>query len=408
MNKKKKKKKKWFNKLILIGLVSYFIYNFLMNIVNSSISTSKIEYGNVKNYIKMDVLLFRNEHIIEVPYAADVMYLAKDGQRISKDENIAFVANPQEGERAVEQIQRIEQRVSDIRFNANYTANLTPDQIENQIFITKADIKYNFLQKNYENVNMLKNQLINLLQAKSSYDKGIDLGNSVSALLKNKAILEHKINMVKSDTSGFFSSFTDGLEKSFLVENMQSITPLKLDELIKKSKKIEKTHVKTKLGKIIEDHYWYFALKVDNSEAKFFDENKILNVELSESNIKVKAWPISKNQGKEQTVIILKSNDSNTSFCNSRIENLKVIYKNLYGIKIPKKSVINKDGKKGVLQISETGVTKFKPLEAILGESKDFYVLDYRRIQEEKLKTVKLYDEVVTNTKGIHEGQKIR
>ena len=95
-----------------------------------------------------------------------------------------------------------------------------------------------------------------------------------------------------------------------------------------------------------------------------------------------------------------------------RIVDVELVKSRHEGLKVPIKSISEKDGIKGVYIKDISGIIKFRPIE-ILGKNEEYAIISSGdknnniniKGSDEVVKTVKLFDEILLNNGKIKEGQ---
>lgn len=110
--------------------------------------------------------------------------------------------------------------------------------------------------------------------------------------------------------------------------------------------------------------------------------------------------------------IICDMDDGINILMNKRFVNIKLIDQKSKSYKIPKSSIIEKNGAQGVYIKKDTGITKFVAVKVLKSDDKFLYVstgIDgYIDVNNRKLKTLRLYDNIITNPKFTKEGELLK
>ena len=110
--------------------------------------------------------------------------------------------------------------------------------------------------------------------------------------------------------------------------------------------------------------------------------------------------------------IICDMDDGINILMNKRFVNIKLIDQKSKSYKIPKSSIIEKNGTQGVYIKKDTGITKFVAVKVLKSDDKFLYVstgIDgYIDVNNRKLKTLRLYDNIITNPKFTKEGELLK
>ena len=95
----------------------------------------------------------------------------------------------------------------------------------------------------------------------------------------------------------------------------------------------------------------------------------------------------------------------------NRFYNAKLINYETKAFKIPQKSIINKEGTKGVYIKSPSGIVEFRPVKVLSNKDKkvlvDSGIDGILKIKGKDQKTVESFDEIIKNPKRVKEGELI-
>lgn len=206
---------------------------------------------------------------------------------------------------------------------------------------------------------------------------------------------------VKTEQSGIFSSYTDGLENAFDYDGISSIDVATLDRYFEQAQNAEKTDC---LGKLITDYEWYFCCKVSANQIRDIKNGDILNVALKDSDEVIECQVVSGAEvdlGVSESVLVLKSSRMDASIASMRIEDIEIRYNEYTGFKLPSQAIhIDKDGNKVVYALIANKVSARKG--EIIYSTKDFVVFEYDPLNSE---SIRLYDQIITQGKDLHDGK---
>ncbi|MDU5020955.1 MAG: HlyD family efflux transporter periplasmic adaptor subunit, partial [Clostridiales bacterium] len=348
-------------------------------------------------------LIIRDEYVINSNFDGKVEYYLKDGDRVKKKEDIACVYSNEISDDDLKSLKNIKNDISSIENGDTAFIKKDIGNINKEISLLSQKLQIELLNENIdvygqiEKINKLiddKNLLINSdLNDKSLKNKQVQEKEVTNLIDKNTEVF-------KSKNSGVVSYQFDGNEEKF---NFDNINQIKIKDIegtknnykdISKEKKLDKGEP---IARIINNLKQFVAISCNEEEIKKFKigQKIILSSDIEKINSKV--YDIYK-EGK-QYIVILEISEQNVEIYDTRIKEFDIIYKSIEGLKVPKKAVVNSDGKKGVYVVSETGDAKFVELKGTLYESEEYIVIDHYKNDINGVNTIKIYDEIILNPK---------
>ena len=224
--------------------------------------------------------------------------------------------------------------------------------------------------------------------------------------------LEQKLNAINLESckptgyvstkeSGIFSSYSDGCETAFDYKNIDKLDVNTLDKYIAQAKKAKKTD---SLGKLITDYEWYFACKVSADEVKGIENGDILNVAFKDSDKVIECEVVSGatlDLGVKEAVLILRSSEMDSELASMRLENIEIRFNEYTGFKVPSSAIhINDKGEKTVYALVANQVES--RTGKVIYSTKDYVVFEYTPEDEN---SIRLYDQIITQGKDLHDGK---
>lgn len=392
-----------YNRIILLFIFIYIVSNVVILLGKTTTKTLTLKNEMVEESFNKKGLIIRDEYVINSNFDGKVEYYLKDGDRVKKKEDIACVYSNEISDDDLKSLKNIKNDISSIE-NGD-TAFIKKDirNINKEISLLSQKLQIELLNENIdvygqiEKINKLiddKNLLINSdLNDKSLKNKQVQEKEVTNLIDKNTEVF-------KSKNSGVVSYQFDGNEEKF---NFDNINQIKIKDIegtknnykdISKEKKLDKGEP---IARIINNLKQFVAISCNEEEIKKFKigQKIILSSDIEKINSKV--YDIYK-EGK-QYIVILEISEQNVEIYDTRIKEFDIIYKSIEGLKVPKKAVVNSDGKKGVYVVSETGDAKFVELKGTLYESEEYIVIDHYKNDINGVNTIKIYDEIILNPK---------
>lgn len=392
-----------YNRIILLFIFIYIVSNVVILLGKTTTKTLTLKNEMVEESFNKKGLIIRDEYVINSNFDGKVEYYLKDGDRVKKKEDIACVYSNEISDDDLKSLKNIKNDISSIENGDTAFIKKDIGNINKEISLISQKLQIELLNENIdvyghiEKINKLiddKNLLINSdLNDKSLKNKQVQEKEVTNLIDKNTEVF-------KSKNSGVVSYQLDGNEEKF---NFDNINQIKIKDIegtknnykdISKEKKLDKGEP---IARIINNLKQFVAISCNEEEIKKFKigQKIILSSDIEKINSKV--YDIYK-EGK-QYIVILEISEQNVEIYDTRIKEFDIIYKSIEGLKVPKKAVVNSDGKKGVYVVSETGDAKFVELKGTLYESEEYIVIDHYKNDINGVNTIKIYDEIILNPK---------
>lgn len=392
-----------YNRIILLFIFIYIVSNVVILLGKTTTKTLTLKNEMVEESFNKKGLIIRDEYVINSNFDGKVEYYLKDGDRVKKKEDIACVYSNEISDDDLKNLKNIKNDISSIENGDTAFIKKDIGNINKEISLLSQKLQIELLNENIdvygqiEKINKLiddKNLLINSdLNDKSLKNKQVQEKEVTNLIDKNTEVF-------KSKNSGVVSYQFDGNEEKF---NFDNINQIKIKDIegtknnykdISKEKKLDKGEP---IARIINNLKQFVAISCNEEEIKKFKigQKIILSSDIEKINSKV--YDIYK-EGK-QYIVILEISEQNVEIYDTRIKEFDIIYKSIEGLKVPKKAVVNSDGKKGVYVVSETGDAKFVELKGTLYESEEYIVIDHYKNDMNGVNTIKIYDEIILNPK---------
>ncbi|WP_270504965.1 HlyD family efflux transporter periplasmic adaptor subunit [Paraclostridium sordellii] len=392
-----------YNRIILLFIFIYIVSNVVILLGKTTTKTLTLKNEMVEESFNKKGLIIRDEYVINSNFDGKVEYYLKDGDRVKKKEDIACVYSNNISDDDLKNLKNIKNDISSIENGDTAFIKKDIGNINKEISLLSQKLQIELLNENIdvygqiEKINKLiddKNLLINSdLNDKSLKNKQVQEKEVTNLIDKNTEVF-------KSKNSGVVSYQFDGNEEKFNFDNINQIKIKDIDGTKNNYKDISKENKLDKgepIARIINNLKQFVAISCNEAEIKKIKigQKIILSSDIEKINSKV--YDIYK-EGK-QYIVILEISEQNVEIYDTRIKEFDIIYKSIEGLKVPKKAVVNTDGKKGVYIVSETGDAKFVELKGTLYESEEYIVIDHYKNDINGVNTIKIYDEIILNPK---------
>ena len=353
--------------IILLIIITRFIYVYFF----VKVKTECAKITKFSEFIDAKALIIRDEEVLQ-NNSKFLKIICPDNSKVAKNQVIA---------------------------KSYESENLL--NLDNKINLEKLEIlKIEDINTKINNIirNMIHNKIYdyNILTFARMHEKVLNSKKDLEIIQDN---LSNNVNFneIKSESSGFFSNFTDGFEDSLNL----NITDDEIKNLNFKSySKINNNN--NNFGKIIKSDNCMILCYLDSKNNLIANKKKFkikfeLNSEEFECDF-VKLLEI----GNNKKIAVFYTN-VNSFFANCRLENVKIKTKSDEGIKINKKILHTQNGKTGVF-ILDRRTIKFRLVD-VSYESVKFAICHVKDSDSDYLKE---NDLIITRGYNLYDGKILR
>ena len=199
--------------------------------------------------------------------------------------------------------------------------------------------------------------------------------------------------------AGYASYYVDGAEAKLTVENLDKIRKKDFETLSGEKMSDTASGVIAEgepIFKIATNSKWYLVYYLDNKDAKKYYEGKNLNVKMDEKDVPMKVEAIKK--GKNLSKITLSCKYYFKNFLKMRDLDTSVTFASSEGLIIKNSSIVEKNGKQGVIIKNKLGKHLFCPISILADNGEECVVYADLYVDEKGnfVETISTYDEVLT------------
>lgn len=205
---------------------------------------------------------------------------------------------------------------------------------------------------------------------------------------------------ITADSSGVFSSYTDGLEGAF---EYDSVSKLDVDTLNSWIEQAESAQAAGGIGKLITSFDWYFCAVVNAADISELENGDSVDIAVSGTDSVYDCKIISGAEpelGAEQTVLVLSCDDINSDTASMRLADIEIRVASHTGIRMPSAAVHVNSGERGVYALVAS-VVEWRSAEVLYTDG-DYVILSYDADSDGG---IKLYDQIIIQGKDLHDGK---
>ena len=396
-----KKLKFNYNKLILIFICIYVLFNIFNIMIKQNTDTLILKNQVVKESFKKRGLIIRDEYLLESNINGKLKYCIKEGDKIKKGDEVAYIYTDNIDEKTLNTLKQLKQDISNIKLGNTNIVKSDIKSINENIEKISSNIQYYLINRNinidsdFKEISKLindKNKIISSsLNSKSLKDKESELN-------KTSNLISDNLQLFKANNSGVISYKFDNNEKNFNLENIKNIKKEDIESVkeeyvdINRCEKVKKGQP---IARVINNLKQYVAISCNEKEIKKLNVGQAIILSSDIEKINANVYDIYKDGN--NYIVIFEIREQNVEIYDTRVREFDIIYKSIEGLKVPKDAFVKVDGKKGVYVISETGEEKFVELRGTFYESEKYIVIDYYKNHINGIKSINIYDEVILN-----------
>ncbi|MCF6462720.1 HlyD family efflux transporter periplasmic adaptor subunit [Clostridium sp. Cult1] len=421
--RKLKRRRKKRRKLLFISLIFIFLlFRSVPSLFATAFKTSLPEEHVIEEKIETDAIIVRKESLYKADGEGKVEVYGNQGERVAVGRKIARITLLDDTSTLRQELEEIENKIDVLTKTEKDVESVKNDEVklEENINIIINDIQRSISQGDYEQAEVLKDKLT-LYDEKQRDISGDNtlINQSLDSLKKKKDKVASQIsnNVIEyySKESGILSFIIDGYEELYSANSIDEYEYSDFKEISNKQKIISNNdNIKADdpIFKIMDNFEWYMIIKIDNlRDISSYEEGDTITLtgEKIEGELIGHIKRISKDKGKG--LIVASFNTDFVKFLDKRHLDVNIIKYKRDGYKIPSKSVVDRDGIKGVYIKEISGIVRFRPIEIIKEDDEFTYISKGDQNyniniggSDKPVRTVRKFDEILLNTISVKEG----
>jgi putative membrane fusion protein len=422
--KRNRQRKKRFRITVISFILLYLILRSVPTLLANNAKTTLPEMGTLIDKFDAQGFVIKKETIVKATSNGELELLPKEGTRVSAGAEIANINILNEHSSLKQELEQINNSIIALEKSESDAEIIIKEKgkIEELQISTIDDLQSMINVGKFDEVYLLKEKL-NLYDDKVSDVSSKDtlLGQSIENLKSRKKVINEEMNKnhmkYYSDHGGIISYKVDGYEELYFPKDFENYTYDKINLHTSAKDKINDKKTSINVGepifKIVDNFEWYIGIKVEDMKSiKDLENNKGIIIEIKEDKKELRGRIVAINTSGNKGVIIIKLDTMLHEYYNMRFPELNIIKSKIEGLKIPTKSIVDKESLKGVYIKDPSSIVRFRPIN-ILGEDEKYTYIEkgdskaFIKVngEENPVKTITLFDEVFLNTSNIKEGQ---
>ncbi len=401
-------------KLLFIFALFFLLISIFFR-AGDNVTTYTALNGSLEEYVLADGYIFRDQEIVVSPYNGYFECVAEEGERVVEGATLAAVYEEQVDPAVTEEIAETEDKI--VRLESDRTSSDVYSGSAVKIELNIAETAQNLTQvrdnNSFSDIALGKQTIDDYIAEKQeSLENGKTKEERLSELKGRLDELEssglYDKEYIYSPRAGVFSSKIDGYEEALSIDMLGDATPKYLNDIEKNDVSMGTTvEAGENVCKIIDNYEWYFVGLITEKEADNFEVGQSVSIkfyDLSDSMVSGTVTAVSNPEGGKVAVTIY-STEYVSSIYTTSVVSAEILTQSVNGIKVPSQSLRVIDGQQGVYVV-RLGVARFVPVN-LLYNNKEWAVIESITV-EDYAETLKIYDEVIVNTKGIEDGKVVR
>lgn len=403
--------------IIALCALAYVILQISLS-VGDMIEVENVVYAETARKVSLNALIFRDETTYTASKSGKPCVFYADGEKVPKGTRLLSVYPDQDDAEIQQQINDLNAKISVLERSTvikSYTTsdfNALDSSIKERvgyIMTSVADGKLDMASLNEEELLVLMNRRSSSLTAAGGYDMLIDEYKKEVASLQSRLSGDHA--NVYSSKAGYFYSTTDGYEKIFTMNRLDTLTLNDYDELVDKLP--DEEVMNTSVCKVISSPTWYITVRLDKITASRFTEGKDRYYDYSVvfpysdgKTVKMKLEKTVSQTDYDTVILVFSSDVLIDGFNYTRSQPVELVINEYAGLKVPETAIRFVDGKTGVYTLDGT-IVKFKTTTVMYKEKGYCYCAlpDPKEIDMQSSSELSLYDPVIVSGKDIYEGK---
>lgn len=393
----------WF--LVIVFLLITVISQLVIHYYNP-LKTEPAELYSFVDYLQTTGVYVRQERTVSYSGSGVISYVYSDGEKLARNSVIAQIYASQSDLSVQRRIDELNEQIRVLK-DAEKLVGSDNSQIEafsNQIYENHAKMMQYILDGDYLAAADMKSDYLNL-QSKRQIVNGTttDYSAKITELENEIASLSARITSRPTDLTlqetGYFVSSVDGYEDILTYDSIPDLTEDRINEIIKNPDIGSGSSV---IGKIVSDYKWQMVCIVPADNTLGIYESATLNVRIgNEASVAKATVEELKDFPSGSRMLVLSFDVFNQALVRSRTAQIKIMFDEYSGIRIPA-SAVHFDDEDNMGVFIKLGVTVyFVKIDMIRTEGDYILVKDTTGTEG----YLSLYDSVVVEGTDLYDGK---
>ncbi len=406
--------------IVAAAIVGYLFLQLMLN-VGVFVEVENASYATITRRAELKAYLFRDEHVIESASGGIDCYLAEDGEKVKKGQNVAVTYLEESDAAAQHRINEINARIEVLRKSrlsdgaATTNISILDEEIDGIMLEIIRDADGNALDKALRE----KDELLILLNRRNALIHSVSYDAELNNLYSERDSLVESISgeryVTEAPGSGYFYSNVDGYENIFTVKALETLTPDEFDRL--GDSVPDESLINNSSGKLVYGSTWYIAVALDKRAAENYRNGQNYPVTFQYSNNTVLQMKLERRLNRtdrDQTILVFSTKVMPDGFDFSRGQTVELTDREYKGLRISSSALRMNDGVTGVYVVQGSRVV-FKTTEVLYSYGSyciceipvDPNYPERDNIAYNSKTRLSLHDIVITEGSGIYDGMRL-
>ena len=359
--------------------------------------------------IPFEGVYLRDETVVHSAGSGVLSYEHEDSSKVGQSSVVAYRYRNESDIELRRQIEDLDKQIAVLTEAEKLvgTDNSQLETITSQINLVHSSLVDCIISGDYKNAVDYENQMLEAL-CKREIAKGESEGYSdkISQLRAERENLSSQITgdvqSIYAGGTGYFVSSIDGYEDKLNFDGSDTITASEIKNIIQNP---DISASGTAVGKLIADYRWRVAAVLDSNKLFGMYEGSKVTLRVGSENAELVAKIISIHEtGADDgtAVYVFECDRLTPAVVGSRVENFKLVVNSYGGLRVSREAIRYNEAKERGVYIVRGSSLVFKKINVIYW-GQDYIICS----QEEGDEYLKLYDEIVTEGKDLHDGRVI-
>ena len=355
--------------------------------------------GTYQNVVQAEVLLVRNETVINPGIAGVYESYVAEGERVSTYSRLGAIVTGDIDEGKMAELNRINSEIEALTKTISEAGvlNIEDDKVASTLSLSVGNLRHAVAKGDVQDAVLLAYDIGILTQRKSGNMTSMSAMEELERLKSARDAITNSLGgthqAIYSTTYGQYSYKLDGMEQVLTYDNAVKATTRVVDSYFEMAKKgVNHAGV----CKIVNNYKWNILFNLESSEAEGLEVGKSYNVsfvDLGEKQLKGKIVSMTEPDRDGRCAVVMSFDKHIDNFTYARITRVEICKEKYSGIYIPSKALRVNEGVLGVWVQNEISLV-FRRVTPVY-RTDDFVLVKEGSEEQDGFKNIQLYDNIV-------------
>lgn len=399
--------------LLSLAIIFYIILQLMLS-VGDTVETENAMLQQAELKAELTAYLFRDETVLSSGSDGTNSFLAEDGEKVTRGDEVCVTYSEAEDADAQEKIKKLKQRIEILEKSGVSNGYTISDHkiIDTNISSLVLELVKGVYGGGYDtairvgdDLLVQENRRYALTQTVSDYSMQINSCRTEIARLESTFTGEKQVTYATDD--GYYYSSVDGYENLFTADAVQTLTLESFDELT--ASEADEALAESAAGKIVTSAYWYIACKTTREQFGLYTVGSDYTVSFpysSDTRCTMKLAKVITQTDTDDIILVFSTKTVPTDFNFSRRQTVNIIKETYTGLRVSASAVRVLDGVRGVY-VLDGNTVMFKKVD-ILYDDNGTYICalpdeEHKSYVSETM--LSLYDMVIVSGTDLYVGK---